>query len=133
MLENFFILWIGDSLYKNRLRLCGREPANGFELWRKLIADNRGGGVAVKMVGVKALNSFPECTSVASLGQHLDAREDLFTEFSAGLDNAPDQLVIVFNEKLLASIITDLFDHPGYVSYDGIMSFAGTALITVRK
>ena len=52
MLENFFILWIGDALYKNRLRLCGREPANGFELWRRLIADSRGGGIAVKMAGI---------------------------------------------------------------------------------
>ena len=32
MLENFLIQWIGDTLYKNRLRLCGREPANGFQL-----------------------------------------------------------------------------------------------------
>ena len=48
MLENCLILWIGDSLHKNRFRLCGREPANGFEIWRKLIADNCGSGVAMK-------------------------------------------------------------------------------------
>ena len=59
MLENFLILWIGDLLYRNRLRLCGRESANGFELWRRLIADNLGGGGAVTMAGVEALNSFP--------------------------------------------------------------------------
>ena len=73
MLQKFLILLIGDALYKNRLRLCGREPANGFELWRMLIAENRGGGVAVNMAGVKALNLFPQCTSVAGLGPHLDA------------------------------------------------------------
>ena len=44
MLEHVLILWIGDTLYKNRLCLCNREPANGFEIWRKLMADNRGGG-----------------------------------------------------------------------------------------
>ena len=78
MLEKFLILWIGDPLYRNRLRLCGREPANGFELWRRLIADNRGGGTAVKMAGIKTLHSFPQCTSVTNLGAHLDTWEDLF-------------------------------------------------------
>ena len=111
MLENFLILWSGDSLYKNRHCSCGLEPANGFELLRGLIADNRGGGVAVKMAGVKALNSFPHCTSVASLGQHLGVWEDLFIEFDAGLDSTPAQLVIVPKENLPASITTDLLDY----------------------
>ena len=76
----------------------------------------------MKMAGVKALNPFPQCTSVASLCAHIDAWEDLFTEFGAGLDNAPDKLVIVFfKEKLPASIITDLLDHPDVSSYNDIM------------
>ena len=83
MLENVLILWIGNSSYKNRLRLCGREPANGFELRRRLIADNHGGGVAVKMAGVQFLNPFPQCTSATSLCPRLDAWEDLFAEFGA--------------------------------------------------
>ena len=45
------------------------------------------------------------------------------TLFGAGLDNAPDQLVIVFKEKLLAYIITDQLDHPDVVSYDDTMRF----------
>ena len=45
MHEMFLILWIEDTLYKNRLRLCNREPAIGFELWRRLVADNRGRGL----------------------------------------------------------------------------------------
>ena len=77
----------------------------------------------MKMAGVKALNSFPPCTSVASLGQHFDAWEDLFIEFGAGLVKAPDQLVIVFKEKLPASILTDLLDHPDVVSHDDLMRF----------
>ena len=109
--------------HKNQLPLCGREPANGFELWRRLIANNRGGGVAVRMAGVKALNSFPQYTYLASIGQHLDAWEDLFTEFGAALDSTPDQLVIVFKEKLPASIITDLLDHPDVVAYEDILKF----------
>ena len=123
MQENFLILWLSDSLYRSRLRPCGRESANGFELWRRLIADNRGGGVAVKMAGVKTLNSFLQCTSVTSLGPHLDAWEDLFTEFGAGLESAPGQLVIVFKEKLPDSIITELLDHPDVVTYDDILQF----------
>ena len=53
MLENFLILWIGDALYPNRLGLCGRETANGVELWRRLIADSPGGRVSMKITGVK--------------------------------------------------------------------------------
>ena len=67
------------------------------------------GGFAIKMAGVKTLNSFPQCTSVANLGQHHDAWEDLFTEMGAGLDSAP--------------IITDLLDHPDVISYGNIMRF----------
>ena len=33
MLDNIIIQWLSDSLCRNRLRLCGCEPANGFELW----------------------------------------------------------------------------------------------------
>ena len=72
------------------------------------------------MAGVKTLNSIHQCQSIASLGPHLDAWEHLFTDFGAGLVSAPDQLVIVFKEKLPASTITDLLDHPDVVTYEDI-------------
>ena len=64
------------------------------------------------MAGVKALNSIPQCQSIGSLGVHIDAWKDLYSEFGRGLDCTPDQLVVMFKEKLPASIITCLLGHP---------------------
>ena len=105
------------SLYKNHLRLGNHEPANGFEHWRKLIADNRGKGVAVKLASVTALNSFPQCQSVSNLGPELDAWENLYVESGNGLDNHPNQLYVMLKDKLLMSIVTDLLDHPHIVPH----------------
>ena len=39
-LENFVVDFVSDTMYKKRKQLCGGEPNNGFELWRRLFADN---------------------------------------------------------------------------------------------
>ena len=41
-LEQFSVLWISDTLYKNKKRMTGNEPGNLFEMWRYLKAENRG-------------------------------------------------------------------------------------------
>ena len=69
------------------------------------------------------MNSFPQCQPIGSLGPHLDAWEDLFTEPGAGLDIATNQLVVVFKEKLPASISIDLLDHPEVRTYEDILMF----------
>ena len=46
MLENVWCSWISDRLYKKRNNLCGGELGKGFELWRRMRVDYKGGGVA---------------------------------------------------------------------------------------
>ena len=49
MLEKLLCSWIGDKLYEKRKNLCGGEPRNGFELWRRMRFDYKGRGVAVRL------------------------------------------------------------------------------------
>ena len=122
-LENFLLLWLGTSLYKQRLRLCNREPSNGFELWRRLVSDNKGSGVVVRMAGSQALETFPQCQSVPQMGAHLDAWDDLFAEFGQELEQAPIKLFTMFKSKLPTSIINELLDHPEITDYDSLKAF----------
>ena len=77
MLENCLCPWISDKLYKKRNHLRGGKHGNGFEMWRRMRADyNEGGGVAVRLAGVGALNTFPKFESANHIGPHLDGWED---------------------------------------------------------
>ena len=122
-LENFLLLWLGTSLYKQRLRLCNREPSNGFELWRRLVSDNKGTGVVVKMAGSQALETFPQCQSVPQMGSHLDAWDDLFAEFGGELERSPIRAFTLFKSKLPTTIINELLDHPEVTDYHSLMAF----------
>ena len=79
------------------------------------------GGVAVKIAGVNALNSLPQYQSVRGLDVHFDAWEELYAEFGRGLDSAPDQLIVMFKDKLPLSIVTDLLDRPYIRTYEDIL------------
>ena len=86
MLENCLCSWISDKLYKKRKNFCGAEPGNGFELWQRMRVDYKGGGVKSETRGVGALNTFPKCDSVNSLGPHLDACDDRYDKFGSVRD-----------------------------------------------
>ena len=85
--------------------------------------DYKGGGVAVRLAGVGALNTFPKCDSVSNLGLHLDAWEDLYDEFGAELADAPDQLYVIFKRILPTSIITELLDRIEVTDYQTALAY----------
>ena len=92
-------------------------------MWRRMRVDYKGGGVAVRLAGVGALNTFPKCDYVSNLGSHLDAWEDLYDEFGTELADAPDQLYVIFKRILPTSIITELLDRIEVTDYQTALAY----------
>ena len=123
-LENYVVLWLSDRLYSKRKNLCGGEEGNGFELWRKLCADQKGQrGHTIKQDGATALHTFPKCEKIQHFGDHLDAWEDLKEEFGQELSNVLGQLLVMFKKTLPTSITNELIDWPSVRTCEEVLAF----------
>ena len=62
--------------------------------------------------------------SHSSLGEHLDAWDDLLLEFGNGIEESnPNMLLVMFKKILPEKILDDIIDEPKVNTYDEIMSF----------
>ena len=72
MLEPFLVEWFPKGMYRRRVPLAGGTMGNGFEMWRLLHIENKGGGDAIEFGGVRRLQEFPRCNEVKHLNEHID-------------------------------------------------------------
>ena len=86
-------------------------------------ADYKGGGTAIRLEGVSALNTFPMCESVNNIRPHWKARKDLYDEFGAELADAPDQPYVMFKTILQAQITSELLDRLEVTDYRSALAY----------
>ena len=91
-LESFIAKWLVDTLYNRRVQLCGNEAQNGFEMWRLLFHEHQGGTAAVNLGGMKRLQEWTRCNTIATLSQVLDDWRHRLEKHNVELLNAPTTL-----------------------------------------
>ena len=74
-LESFLAKMFGETMYGRRRGLCGgteEEEGNGLRMWQQLYEEFEGGSSIVQYAARRTLNSWPRCTKLDDLHQHLD-------------------------------------------------------------
>ena len=136
MLEAYLVDLFPKSMYNRRVQLAGGEMGNGFEMWRLLYVDYQGGSDAVQFGGIRRLQEFPKCSSMAKLSEHLDDWMDVLTTYGEELAHCPRLLrnmVLGILPKNLEDEILEKSYKPEFRTYDGIIAWAKRKVINVRQ
>ena len=134
-LETFISTWVNDTLYSRRVQMAGgkSEEGNGFEIWRQLFLEHHGGAHAVQLGGMRRLQEWPRCTSIANLSQHLDSWVECLETHNTELLAAPT----VLRNMVLSIIPSDFEDEvlvrPEISSYRDIISFCKVRITYKRQ
>ena len=70
-LYSFIGMHMTEAAYPLREALAGGEAGNGFELWRRLYQEHKGGSTLIHLQGVRAFRAWPQCKDIRHLNTHV--------------------------------------------------------------
>ena len=96
---------VTNDLY--RLREAVGE-GNGFEYWRKLFIENKGGGETIRFAQRKRFDDFPRCRGISDLEKHLE--EWIILKSKVNPEMSEEWLLIAFGKIIPTELEKELND-----------------------